>query len=291
MCNFIKYGILCLVCILLGTACQNKKKEEALSIIKQWAGKELLFPPNALFTTNGSDTTNMLLADVDYKVVTYVDSAGCTLCRFKPGFWQDLMEELEASSGKKIAFLFFLAAKDKQELFRDFRRDGFSYPVCVDNAEEFDRLNGLPTNEHLRTFLLDKANKVLALGNPIEQSRIRKLYTKILIEKTDEQSSILTTARLEPFSIDFGAIPKGEKKSNEVLIVNTGDKPLVINKAAASCSCTKIEHDKHPALPGDSLRITVNYQSEEVGYFKKTVFIYCNTEDSPIRLIIQGNTK
>ena len=40
---------------------------------------------------------------------------------------------------------------------------------------------------------------------------------------------------------------------------NTGDKPLIINQAVASCGCTVPEYTKDPIQPGDKGTIKVTY--------------------------------
>jgi hypothetical protein len=45
------------------------------------------------------------------------------------------------------------------------RRDKFTYPVCFDEQDELNRLNRFPSDMTFQTFLLDKENKVVAIGN------------------------------------------------------------------------------------------------------------------------------
>ena len=74
-----KHIMLLLVSLLIITACQDKKKEEAVSAIKQWMGKEILFPKNSVFTIRGADTIDFALNESDYKIVSYIDTAGLCL--------------------------------------------------------------------------------------------------------------------------------------------------------------------------------------------------------------------
>lgn len=67
-----------LASLLFFIACQDKEKEEAISAIKQWMGKEILFPKNSVFTIRGKDTIDFALNVSDYKIVSYIDTAGCT---------------------------------------------------------------------------------------------------------------------------------------------------------------------------------------------------------------------
>lgn len=43
---------------------------------------------------------------------------------------------------------------------------------------------------------------------------------------------------------------------------NTGDKPLVINQASASCGCTVANYTKAPVKPGEKGTVTVTYNGK-----------------------------
>ena len=58
-----------------------------------------------------------------------------------------------------------------------------------------------------------------------------------------------------------------------------------------SCGCTKVEYDKRPVPPGQSMDLKVIYEAEESGRFTKVVTVYSNAETSPVRLRITGNAK
>ena len=54
---------------------------------------------------------------------------------------------------------------------------------------------------------------------------------------------------------------------------NTGDGPLVIHQAIASCGCTVPQYPKEPIKPGESGQITVIYNGagKFPGHFKKSL--------------------
>ena len=59
-------------------SCAESEKERLSRLVKEWERKEVLFPPYSTFTIQGKDTVNFEFKDADYKVVTYIDSVGCT---------------------------------------------------------------------------------------------------------------------------------------------------------------------------------------------------------------------
>lgn len=54
---------------------------------------------------------------------------------------------------------------------------------------------------------------------------------------------------------------------------NTGNAPLVINQAVASCGCTVPEYTKSPVAPGQTGKITITYNGKGKfpGHFKKAL--------------------
>lgn len=72
---------------------------------------------------------------------------------------------------------------------------------------------------------------------------------------------------------------------------NTGDGPLVIHQAIASCGCTVPRYSKEPLKPGESGEITVTYDGtgKFPGHFRKTITIRTNGKKEITRLYIEGD--
>jgi|SRR5690606_9932156 len=78
-------------------------------------------------------------------------------------------------------------------------------------------------------------------------------------------------------NVDLGSIQYGGKAITTVQIKNTGDKPLIISDAKASCGCTVPKWPKDPIAPGKSAPMTVEYTTtKKAGAFNKTVTISSN---------------
>jgi hypothetical protein len=59
--------------------------------------------------------------------------------------------------------------------------------------------------------------------------------------------------------------------------MNTGNEPLVITNAQASCGCTSPVFSTEPVLPGKLGTITVEYTTEgHLGNFNKSIFLTSN---------------
>lgn len=87
---------------------------------------------------------------------------------------------------------------------------------------------------------------------------------------------------------DFGEIPYKGNGEFEFKFKNTGTDPLIITKVQSSCGCTTPEYSKEPVKPGKEGIIKVEYDTKRVGPFKKSVKVYANIKNSPVKLIIKG---
>ena len=282
--------ILGLCVCLLAASCEESEKERLSRLVKEWEGKEILFPAHSIFTIQGKDTVDFDFEDAEYKVVTYIDSVGCTDCKLQLPRWKELMVEVDSLTGGSVPFLFYFHPKDLRELRFLTRRDAFAFPVCFDEKDEFNRLNHFSGEMMFQTFLLDKENKVIALGNPVLSLKVKELYLNLISGEGKTQShETLTTVSVSVTAMDFGSFPMLEKQEGRFVLTNTGSNLLVIQDIITSCGCTKVEYSKEPVRPGGTLEVKVIYEAERAEHFDKTVTVYCNVKNSPLRLTVKGS--
>ena len=143
-----------------------------------------------------------------------------------------------------------------------------------------------------QTFLLDKDNKVVVIGNPIHNLAVQDLYIKTITEGEATASEPDKTTISIPFlEKDLGVVKEGTTKASEFTITNTGNRPLVIKGTTTSCDCTTAETDRQEIPKGESCVLTIHYEAESKGYFLRTVTLYCNAENAPIEFSIIGTVK
>ena len=271
-------------------SCQESREEAMLRLVKEWNGKEIKFPSHSTFTVLGKDTIDFSFVDADYKVLTYIDSMGCASCKLQLPRWKEWVHEVDSLTDGKVPFLFYLHPKDMKELRYLTRRDGFSYPVCYDEKDELNRLNRFPSDMTFQTFLLDRNNRVVAMGNPIHNPKVKELYLDLITGKQSAKiTGTATTVVVNQSTIDFGSFPKTEKQERTFVLTNTGNQLLVIQDVTTSCGCTKVVYNKEPVRPGASLELKVIYEAEQAEHFNKAITVYCNAVNSPLRLTVKGN--
>ncbi len=74
------------------------------------------------------------------------------------------------------------------------------------------------------------------------------------------------------------------------VFTNTGNAPLVINQAIASCGCTIPSYTKAPIKPGEKgkIEITYNGKGKFPGHFKKSITIRTNGATEMTRIYVEG---
>ena len=91
---------------------------------------------------------------------------------------------------------------------------------------------------------------------------------------------------------DFGKINEDDETATTVFTFkNTGNSPLVINRAVASCGCTNPVFPEQPITPGNTGEIKVTYNTVgRPNAFQKTITIYSNDAVNPIQVLtIKGD--
>ena len=271
-------------------SCQESKEEAMLRLVYEWNGKEIKFPSHSTFTILGKDTVDFTYDEADYKVLTYIDSVGCVSCKLQLSRWKEWIHEVDSLTGSNVPFLFYFHPKDMKELRYLTRRDGFAYPVCFDEKDELNGLNRFPSDMTFQTFLLDRSNRVVAIGNPIHNPKVKDLFLSLMTGKeTSKSTGTTTTISVNQATIDFGSFQKSEKQERSFILTNTGNQLLVIQDVTTSCGCTKVEYSKEPVRPGASLELKVIYEAEQAEHFNKAIRVYCNADNSPLRLTVKGN--
>ena len=90
----------------------------------------------------------------------------------------------------------------------------------------------------------------------------------------------------------FGTITEGEKVTHAFKFRNTGDNPLIISNAVASCGCTVPSYPKEPIAPGGEGEIVVAFNSAgRPGHQQKNVMIHSNAEQEAMSIGFEVEVK
>ena len=288
-----------LLCILLFffclISCDDSRQQKIACLLQEWTGKEIIFPSNSITMLLKTDTIPFSKPKTQYVIVSYIDSIGCTNCKLRLPVWEAFINQLYSICPGKVSTLLFLHPKDREELIHILERDKFSYPICIDEKDSFNKLNQFPTDMIFQTFLLDENNKVLAIGSPIHNPKIRELYLNIIqgakVTVDGKENAVQAEVSLDKTTMHFGRFDWKEEQNDTFILKNVGNHLLIIQDVTTSCGCTQVTYSKEPVLPGDSVSLHVTYKADHPEHFDKTITVYCNAKPSPVILRITGDAE
>jgi hypothetical protein len=90
---------------------------------------------------------------------------------------------------------------------------------------------------------------------------------------------------------DFGTIEQHADAIAVFEFKNTGKQPLILTDVRASCGCTVPEWPRNPILPGKTAKISVKYDSKNLGVILRQVTVLSNAATPSTVLTIKGMVK
>lgn len=93
-------------------------------------------------------------------------------------------------------------------------------------------------------------------------------------------------------NFDFGKVKEGEKVKHAFKFKNTGENPLMISDALASCGCTVPSFSKEPVLPGNDGQIMVEFDTKgRKGKNHKNVIIVSNANQEKVSVSFEAEVE
>lgn len=104
-------------------------------------------------------------------------------------------------------------------------------------------------------------------------------------------ASAQAVVKFDKTSHNYGKFTEDKPQTCVFKFTNTGNEPLVIHQAFASCGCTVPTFTKEPIAPGKSgeIKVVYNGKGKLPGHFKKTVSVRSNATNALVRVYIEGD--
>ena len=172
--------ILYLFAVLLLLSCSNNLR---IKDVKQFMGQQITIPDDSYTVWKGRETILFDFTKTPINLVVWYDSLGCTSCEAsRISGWSEIVAYTDSlNQWISIIFLFTPKKKDIHRVKIALQTDDFDYPIFIDQNATFVKQNSkLPKNSQLHSFLLDKNNKVVLVGNPLYNTTLWGLYKKTI---------------------------------------------------------------------------------------------------------------
>lgn len=88
--------------------------------------------------------------------------------------------------------------------------------------------------------------------------------------------------------IDCGQVLFQQPVTVEYELQNHGSRTLFISNVRTSCGCAMASYPRTGVKGGDSFKVAVTYDAQQLGHFEKLVGIYSNGSDEPLMLTMRG---
>ena len=173
------------IILCLFVACTNRNQQFAKEM-KALQSKEIKLPSKGLVLLQSTELHEVEMNEKALKLVIYTDSVGCTACAINQiNLWDSFIDYANQFNNQlRFYFIFSPVKKDLNSIKLAIANSMFEYPIVLDTLREFEKLNPhLPKNRSFHSFLLDKNNNVILVGNPMQNKRIEEMFYKIVEEK------------------------------------------------------------------------------------------------------------
>lgn len=169
-----RISLLLLVAVMLFSACNRAKKRKLTHLVDAFYGIQIRTSDSLLIVCKGSAIGTVNEYDKYKRIITYING-DCPECITKLREWDSFMNlncknqevklQIMVSSNN---FYFFESACEQIHFIR---------PVVYDTNATFISMNNL-NDEHLHTLLVDSKNRILLIGNPLNNKKLTDLYVR-----------------------------------------------------------------------------------------------------------------
>lgn len=106
-----------------------------------------------------------------------------------------------------------------------------------------------------------------------------------LIRKTDVLDEVFKSETILKFESDnhyhdFKSLEQGKEASYYFIYENIGKTDLKIENITSGCGCTIPKWSRTKLKPLEKDSILVKYDSQDLGYFSKSIYVFSNSETS-----------
>lgn len=110
------------------------------------------------------------------KIISYIDGS-CGSCLYSLANWKELIMSREF---KNVSFRLYVKTYNLNQLSLILKEIDFHYSIVVDFQNRFYQKNNIQDEINYQTFLVDKENKILLVGNPLFSNEIKKMYLDVI---------------------------------------------------------------------------------------------------------------
>ncbi len=154
--------------------CSGQQKDTK-PVVNEWIGKKIQLPKLNSIKKNEEISINPLNKKI--KILALINGE-CGVCMDELEKWKKYMNKVDILEVGFIFLIYYSSYMDNNYL--DSSGLQFDYPYFEDFGQKYIIENKFPREKQYQTFLLNKSNKVILIGNPIVNESISNLFLKTI---------------------------------------------------------------------------------------------------------------
>lgn len=169
--------------VLLAFLCSCNNNDRLIKEVQALSGRKITFPTGYESLSYHESLSVDSLLTKDIKMVSYIDDFPCTSCGVKMlHAWIEEVKEIDP----EVAYVIVVQTQEKNVLFENIDSMRLPCPLMYYDTSVFDEVNELDVLARNKTFLLNKENRIVLVGEPFGNEKLTQLYRKTIASLTEE---------------------------------------------------------------------------------------------------------
>lgn len=244
--------------------------------------------PNQLSAKIGECNVEYNIINNKYTIITLIDTDNCPLCQLHLKEWETFMAKLQSRSAKNIGFVVVMCGDNHGDRLS---MSQFNFPVIYDLQYEIMRGNS-EIFSISETILLDEDKRILAMGNPVLNPKIRKIYSELIELNEDNplgKNEFNSAIHFVDNSKNLGVLYSGDSVSITYTCINHDSVPICFEDIVTSCGCIMVKPFMQKVEIDDYSQIVLSFKVDSItGQFKQYADVYFENFDWPERVCFYG---
>lgn len=268
--------VIILVAVLSGCVSRHDNIKD---IVREFSGAKILIPDTTFILLG--NYTDLQVIRTPYKIVRFIGSNECTTCALNLPRWEKYMNEVNSIGDIQVSNITIIESDNIRDINDYVFISEYKHPIIIDSTGYIQMINKIPDNSEVRTFLLDSVDNVLAIGDPVKNHNIKKLYKAIISKDIQEYKSLKLCNKPSVF---LGTLSSGETAEANFRLFNKSDTALIISSISAEQGLM-VQASNDTIFPFDDVDIRVKVVIDDVlmkNYHNKVTIEFNNHVDREI---------
>jgi len=178
-----KFLLIVFFSIALVSGCTDGREKYIRRII----GSELFISEELMTKVDGNES-HLSELDKELRIVVFSDSSNCNACDIRFPLWKIKYKELNLLYGD-IGLIYIINTSDIADMELNANIVNAAGLRLYDTKGIFSKNNQVFNQREFNVFLIDRDNKIILVGNPLENHKLYALYKRAIEEYTKNEKN------------------------------------------------------------------------------------------------------